>query len=104
MENEIVKSTIKTNWVVEDIYLIRSKSHKNAWYFGAKAQNDSTKEIKYCVWCKSGYPWKPGLIFSVNQDAFEVSGMGMLRNSKAAVPGGDRESRELEKFIGGNNE
>jgi len=92
---------LKNEWKLDgNVYRIRSNSHGEAWYFGAKIKNKSTGKTKKCVWLKFGSPTTAqGLTLSVNNEAFQVSGMGMLNKSKAAVIGGDKESDRLQKFL-----
>lgn len=66
-------------------YALKSPSHKNCYYVGAKIFGPGIEEGVEAVWCLTGNPDQPGLAMSVSSMAVAFSEYPDGRNTKATA-------------------
>ena len=78
---------------------VKSQNNAMAYYVGASFTVPEINEPLIAVWIISGPPNKPGNIWSVNDIAYQFSGMGKARPSNANASIADNEYKVLEKHL-----
>ncbi len=98
--NEHVTNSLKKDYFNYrgEVYTIRCKDFNKVFFVGMIIKHKNSEELKKAIWA-TNEEYKKGLVFSVNDTAYEASGMGRLKNFKKTDYGYKELNIKLDELI-----
>ena len=98
-QRNIIQAALGDQYPISDIAVVKSSNHKKAYYVGAVFNATGVGKL-LGIWLVGGTKDRPTLVFSVNGDAHQFSGMRKASETKAAAYSTDPEAKKLKSFFG----
>ena len=93
-----IKMALGAQYPVIKVLSVKSTNHNNAYYVGASFNAEGVGKV-VGIWLMSGARETPGLLLSVNEEAYQFSKMGKASESKAGGSVTDQEAKVLIKEL-----
>jgi hypothetical protein len=96
-----INSALRDKYPVSNTLTVRSQTHRLAYYVGASFSiNVVGGEDKVVgIWIMNGEKNNPNSVFSVNEMAYQFSGMGRAKDTKVGASVVDSEAQVLERAL-----
>jgi len=96
---DLINTALYKGHSVKEAMYIKSRYHSKIYYIGAIVRTKDKGDV-LTLWATNVFYDRPvGLLFSVNELAYELSGMGKGKNTKARVWRNDPEARALRNYF-----
>lgn len=97
-QKNLIQAALGDQYLISKIAAIKSGSHGKAYYVGAVFNAVGVGNVTG-IWLVGGEKDKPSLVYSVDGDAHQFSGMRKASETKAYATIADPEAKALEKYL-----
>ena len=98
-QRDIIQAALGDQYPISKIAAVKSGNHSRAYYVGAVFHARGVGNVTG-IWLVGGSKDAPSLVFSVDGNAHQFSGMRKASETKAAAYISDPEAKALRNYLG----